>query len=310
MSKKILLYFILIIFFFKFENVYALENKIILKLNNEIITTLDIKNEEKYLTALYPNLKNLEKDKIFEISKNSLIRERIKKNEILKYTKSIDIEENQIEKIIYSYYVKLNIKSEDDFKNYLKDIGIKIEEFKQKISIETLWNQLIYSKFNTKVKIDEKMLKLIARQNIENESNSYFLKEIFFELDDGEKLENKYTLIKKTIEQTGFENTAIQYSISPSSKNKGEIGWIKFNSLNPLIKDSIQNLSLGEISEPISIPGGFLILVIDDVKKDIKENDLENEFKNLVNLKRNEQLNQYSVIYFSKVKKDLQIEEL
>ena len=309
MFKKILLYLILIIFF-KFENIYALENKIIIKLNNEILTTLDIKNEEKYLTSLYPNLKNLEKDKIFEISKNSLIRERIKKNEILKYTKSIDIGENQIEKIIYSYYIKLNIKSEDDFKNYLKDIGIKIEEFKQKISIETMWNQLIYSKFNTKVKIDEKMLKLIAKQNIENESNSYFLKEIFFELDDGEKLENKYTLIKKTIEQIGFENTAIQYSIAPSSKNKGEIGWIKFNSLNPLIKENIQNLSLGEISKPISIPGGFLILVINEIKKDVKENDLENEFKNLVNLKRNEQLNQYSIIYYSKIKKDFQIEEL
>lgn len=310
MLKKILFYFILTIFFYKFENVHALENKIIIKLNNEIITTLDIKNEEKYLTALYPNLKNLEEEKIFEISKNSLIRERIKKIEILKYTKRIDIEENQIEKILYSYYVKLNINSLDDFKNYLKNIDIKLEEFKQKISIETKWNQLIYSKFNTKVKIDEKMLKLIAQQNIENASNSYFLKEIFFELNNGEKLENKYSLIKNTIKQTGFENTVMQYSISPSSKNKGEIGWIKFNSLNPLIKDSIQNLSLGEISEPISIPGGFLILVIDEIKKDIKENDLENEFKNLVNLKRNEQLNQYSVIYFSKVKKDLQIEEL
>lgn len=310
MLKKNLFFIFLTLFFLQCKITYSVENKITHKINNEILTLIDIKNEEKYLSALNPNLNNLEKEKIFEIAKNSLIREVIKKNEILNYTKEILIDDTQFDNIISSYLLKLNINSKDEFRYYLQNHNLSLNEFREKIAIELIWNQLIYSKFNSKVRINKEALNSIAQQNIENQSNIYLLKEIVFELDNDEKLEKKYNLIKDAVKLNGFENTVMQFSLSPSSKNKGEIGWIRFNSLNSLVKESIKDLSIGELSDPISIPGGFLILKIEDIKKEINNNDLENELDNLIKLRRNEQLNQYSIIYFNKIKKDLKIEEL
>ena len=146
---------IFIIFLINLDNVKALENKILFKIENEIITSIDVENEKSYLKALNPNINNLDKNKLHLISKNSIIREKIKEKEILKYLENIVIDENFLKNLIKQRYTRLKLNNEKEFLEHIKNYNINIETVEKKISIEALWNQIIYQKFFKNVKIDK-----------------------------------------------------------------------------------------------------------------------------------------------------------
>ena len=106
---------IFILFLIVSNNATAIENKIIIKIENEIITTIDIENEKNYLKALNPNINDLENDRLNLISKNSLIREKIKENEILKYVENIKLNEEFLNTLIKERYSRLNLKIKVNF---------------------------------------------------------------------------------------------------------------------------------------------------------------------------------------------------
>ena len=299
----------LVLFFLICENTYSIENKILIKVDNEIITSIDIINESKYLKALNPEINNLTNDKIFEISKNSILREKIKKIEILKRVNNVKVERKFLDKLIFNTYSKLGINSKDEFKKHLEKYKIDINTVEDKISIEAIWNEFIYFKYSNKVKIDEEKLRQEINQNKVSNNVSLFLYEIVFNEKDKDSLKIKYESIKKDISEKGFENAALIHSISDTSRMGGKVGWIKKNSLSKKIKDEIEKINIGEITEPITIPGGFLILNIKDKKKVIEEIDIEDELKNQISYNKNIQLNQFSNIYFNKIKKDVIISE-
>ena len=303
---KILLTFS-IIYSFSFGQVKALENKILLKIDNEIITSLDVLNEIEYLKLINKDLKNIEKKKFFEISKNSIIREKIKIIELRKYIENLEVEEKYADLLIKDFFERLNIENKDMFEEFLKKKDLEIDFIKKKIEIEILWNQLIVSKFSKEIKLDEKKIRdEILKNNIQKE---FLLSEIVFNLEDNQKLEEKLLRIKKDIERSNFSNAALIHSISNSSNNGGNLGWIKFNSLNKKIKDKIKNTFIGNYTKPIVIPGGFLILKIEDQREtDVIEN-IDKEIEIIKKEIANKQLNQLSNMYFNKIKKEIQFNE-
>ena len=287
------------------------ENKIILKIDREIVTSLDIKNEARYLSALNPKIMELDEDKIFDISKNSIIRENIKKIEILKKTKDIEVNNDFLEKIIESRFKSLGLNSKDEFIKYLEKFGIKIDTVVKKIEIEAMWNQLIFFNFSKNVKINkEKLKKDIEKNKNLTETKQFLLKEILFDIKENSNLDERYEQIKKSISETGFENAASIYSISDTAKVGGLLGWIDENSFNSKIKSALFGLKLNEYSKPIIITGGFLILQISDIKIIKKKFDIDKELEKAINAETNRQLNQFSNIYFNKIKKDMVINEL
>ena len=308
--NKILLSNFILIFFLVLSS-HSLENKIILKIDQDIITSLDIENEKNYLSALNPNIKELDDKKIFEISKNSLIREKIKKIEISKNTNTVKLDTNFLEKIIETRYISLGLKTKNEFIAYLKKFDIEIGTVIKKIEIEALWNQIIFLKFSKNININKEDLKKKIESNINsNETRELFLKEIVFNIQESSNLDKKYNLIKKSILETGFENTASLYSISDTAKTGGALGWVSENSLNPKINEALLGLDLKEYSKPITIPGGFLILQISE-KRVVKEKiDIEMELKKTINAETNRQLNQFSNIYYNKVKQEISINEI
>ena len=179
----------------------------------------------------------------------------------------------------------------------------------EKISIESLWNQLIYEKFSTKVKINKEELKKQINENNNLKSKSYLLSEIVFNIENNNDLETKVKMIKNNIKKIGFKNTALTLSTSDSSTFGGQLGWVNEESLNKKIKNSLTKLKIGETTEPIFSSNGFLMLKIDEIKFTKKNYNLEKELEKLTNFKVNEQLNQYSNNYFNKIKKDLEINE-
>ncbi len=307
-NKKIIL--IILLLLSVTQNLYAIENKILIKVDNEIITTLDVEEEISYLYALNPRIRNLSDTEIFNISKNSLIREKIKKDEISKYLDKVELDSQSLKNYLENTYKRLGMSSIDEFENHLKSNNLSIEKIKKKISIEAIWNQLIYSKFFKKVKINRDDLEKRILNKKNNQIKDYFLSEILFRLPKNKKLDEVYNKILNKISLDGFENAAITYSIADSAKLGGKVGWIEENSLNTKIQNKLSNLDKGELSSPIITPGGFLILKIDNIKLKERKINLNKDVENLIKLETNKQLNQYSNIYFSKIEKNYKINEL
>ena len=298
---------IIIYFIFNFCNLNALENKILAKVDNEIITTIDIFNEIKYLSIINKDFNKLEKEKAFEISKNSLIREKIKEIELKKNFQSIEIDDQNLNRIIAKYSKEIGFSSYDEFKKYIASNNLNLNTIKTKIKIEALWNQLIIKKFFKDVKIDQEKIKSELNKNIFQ--TEFLLYEIVFSVQNRESLIEKVEAIINDVKIKGFENAALIHSVSDSANKGGKLGWIKKSSLNSKILLEIEKSEIGKLTEPITIPGGFLILKIKDKRNSKEKLNLDKALKLIIDEKTNEQLNQLSIIYFNKIKKDIQINE-
>ena len=255
--------------------------------------------------ALNDSLKELDKEKILNISNESIIRERIKKIEILKNFKEIKINEEYSDLLIKNVYSKLNLKSINEFEMYLKNYDLKISNIKTKITIDALWNELIIQKYGAKINVNETEIKRNILKNNKIQSKEYQLSEIIFEVTNKEEIQKKYAEVVKSINEIGFKNSAATFSFSESAKVGGDIGWINENSLNNNIKKYINNLQIGEITKPIILSNGILILKLINAKNIETTTDMKSELSKAINYERNRQLNQYSKIYYNKIKKNL-----
>jgi peptidyl-prolyl cis-trans isomerase SurA len=305
MKKKI----IILLFFLNIYQVQSIETKIIYKIQNEIITSIDIKNEFKYLVALNNSLRELDKEKILNISYESIIREKIKKTEILKNFKEIKINEEYSNLLITNIYSKLDLKSVGEFQLYLKDYNLTINDIKTKITIDALWNELIIQKYSSQINVNEDKIKKEILKNNKIKSKEYQLSEILYEVTSKIQIEEKYNEVIKSINEIGFENSASTYSFSESAKVGGSIGWVNENSLNNKIKKNVRDLKIGEITKPIILSNGVLILKLMNIKELETDIDTETEFRKAIKYERNRQLNQYSKIYYNKIKKNLDFNE-
>ena len=303
---KIIFLLLLCLIFFT-NKVFSKENKILLKLNNEIITTVDIVNEIKYLSIINKEFKKIEKNKKIEIAKNSLIKRKIKYIEISKFNKNINLEDSLYENILKDYFKSLKIDDNKNLKLFLNKEKLSKEFIREKISINIYWNQLIYKKFSKNVKINKAEIeKDLKSKKFQKE---FLLSEIVFSIDNDENLNNKLKNINNIISERNFSTAAINYSISDTAENGGKLGWIKEEILNNKIKKEINMTSIGKYTKPIVIPGGFLVLNIEDVRETEMDINIDKEIKKIITEKTNDQLNRFSNIFINKLKKNININE-
>ena len=307
MLKKILILFLVqLILIAKLS--YG-ENIIIIgKVGNVIITNYDVKKETTYLKILNSSLSDLENKKIFEIGKNSLSNELIKKKELEKFF-DLKKENSFLEQIFQNFYKDLGLKNENEFKKYLSiNKTYSVDEIKEKLKIEIMWNQLIYELYNRQVSIDENEL----LKRINNEKNiieEYLLYEIFFRLENSENLNEKKEKILSSISDIGFNNTANLYSISESSSYGGKIGWVKETNLSETIKIELEKINIGQHSKVMQIGNNFMSLKIEDKKSSNKIIDKKNRLEELKKFEVNKQLNLYSNMHFNKIKINYSLNE-
>ena len=312
MKKKI--FFCILIIFYLFTNqVNSLENKIILKVNNKMITTFNITQEERYLLVLNQKLTTIDKNKLKILATNSIIKEKIKEIELAKYyqiEKTLD--DANLQKIIKNLYETIGFQKENEFKDYLESQNLEFSSVKRKLAIEMLWNNLIFEKFKNRVVVDEIEIKNNIDKEIKNLrfSRNVFLSEILIRNSKDLKLDEIYSKILKSIDEIGFASTANIYSVSDTSKTGGKIGWVKETSLSKEILKEVINLKKDQISKPIKINENFLILKIDDAKINEQKIDKDKIFSDRVLFKTNQQLERFSLAYFNKVKQNIQINEI
>lgn len=306
-----ILLIILLILFLNIQSSKSLENRILLKVNEEIITTIDIYEEIKFLKLFNPAINSLSEAELFEVSKNSILRNKIKKIEIMNFVEELKIDDKFLSNLIKNKYSKMGINSLEDFERYLKNNNLDIKIIKEKFTIELIWNDLIFQKFSNKIILDkEKIKNEILKNKQKDRQRELLISEIVFNVDNKDDFQNKYEKILLDIDKIGFKKTALIHSNSDTASNGGLIGWIKEDNLNPTIKKAISRLQSGQFSKPIRGSTGFLIVKIDDEKESISEFNLDNKMKEVIKYKTNEQLNQFSSIYFNKIKKDLIIYDL
>ncbi len=300
----------IIIFFSLIELINSEEIKIKVKIQNEIITNIDIENEKKYLIFLNPKLEELDNERFNKIAKDSLITEIVKKNELKKFV-DIDQEDEFINRIEMNLLKQKNIKDRSEFIKILNGKNLEYKTIKKKLKIESLWNQLIYNKNINNVKINPKELKKKILKEIENNEKKfeYNLSEIVIMENMNEKLEDTILKINENIAEIGFENTANIFSLSNTAKNGGLIGWVNELQLSKKIITQIGEMKVEQISDPIKIQNGYLILKVNDKKEFKQKIDIDKQLKSLIDQEKNKQLNNFSIIFYKRLKKNLDIYE-
>ena len=301
LNKKTIV-LVLILFFFSNFSYSKINLQIIMKINDQILTTYDLEKESNYLIALNPKLNEIDKNELLKLAKRSIIKEKIRKSEILKY-KEINLENDQINIVLRNIIQNLNFSNQSQFENYLNNFDISINDLREKIGIENEWKNLVYSKYSTSIKIDkENLINKIDKSSKEEFFIEYDLSEIVFIKKQNISLEDQSKKIFESIQINGFENTANLYSITDSSKIGGKIGWVKKDNLSFEINRELQNLKINSHSNPIKIGNNYLILKINDIREKTVEFDKQKELNKMIMSETSKQLDKFSNIFYNKIK--------
>ena len=304
---------ILKIYIILFLNMVALKSAqseifIVAKVNEEVITNLDVDFEKRYLISLNPNLKKLDKNRISEYAKDSLINERIKKIEIEKRFKIVS-NKTILSKVIEDIYSSIGISSLSEFESYLLQNNVDIERVKEKISIEIAWNNLIVNIYENEIEIDQNAMNKEIEKFDEKKLDNLLLSEIVFTINEKKELKSKYEEIEKSINEIGFGETARIYSLSDSKKSGGSLGWIYKNQLSEEIKDKLNDLNIGDFTKPIVASGGFLILKLEDIKSENIKIDRDTQLKKMIEFEKERQFTRFSTLYYKRIFNNAEINE-
>lgn len=281
---------------------------IVAKVNQEIITNIDLEFEKKYLVSLNPNLKKLDENRINEYAKNSLINERVKRIEIEKKFEIIPNEE-LLSKVIADIYTSIGITNLNEFENYLSQNNVDIQKVKNKISIEIAWNDLIVKLFSNEIEIDQNLMNKELEKFDKRKVENLLLSEIIFTINNKKELELKYEEIKKSVEEIGFEETARIYSLADSKKIGGNLGWIYKKQLSEEIRNALNEINIGDFTRPIITSGGFLVLKLNDMKTEDIKIDKNAQLQKMIEFERERQFTRFSTLYYKRIYKNAEIDE-
>ena len=311
MNKVLPIIFLFVLFLSNQIHVQATNvSKIIIKVENEIITNFEIKN--KILSTLIISNQQINQNNINGLKKQSLdalILLKLKKIELNKY--NLVKNDKTVESNVNSYIKSISLNNKMDLEKIFQSNYIDFELFKQEIETEFMWQKLIYKIYSSKIDFDNKIIDQEVDQIINSQSDleEFKLSEIEILTNNLQNENEEINKIQKQIKEIGFEMTAFKNSDSSSAINNGDIGWINSKSLSKDVYSQLAKLSIGEISEPIKRQNSILFLKIDDKKiskvKDIDKNKIRD---NLISQKKNELFNLYSRSHLSKLKNTSLIE--
>ena len=293
-------------FVFLFAQANAITNKILLKVENEIITNYEVKN--KILTSLVLAGNEISQENINKLKKQaleSLIENKLKIIELEKF--KIKKNSNQINSYLNSISGNDILALENKFKINNLDYNLFLEE----IEIQTKWQNFIYLFYKGKMEIDENSINNDIEKIVKDNKNfkEYKISEIEINIEENSNIDQIVLDLKNKIKDEGFETAALNYSISSSSNNKGSLGWISSKSLSQEIFEILKKLNTGQISRPIKRQNSILFLKLDDVRTSKVENiNIEDLKIKMIDRKKNEMFNLYSKSHLSKLRNSVLIE--
>ena len=270
MKHKISVIITLLILFLN-NNLYGFNSKIIVKVEDEIITNYDLKN--KILITLILSNQEINQQNIDELKKavlDQLINLKLKKMELSKY--KIKKDEGRIN----SYLKSISGNNIQNFKNKFFENNLDFELFLDEVDTEIRWQQLIYTLYGKKIDINEATIDVEVEKIIKERSNVEEFELYEIEISSNLDVPEKQIIedILKKINTIGFENSALNFSTSTTSSQKGYLGWINGKTLSKEIYLILSKMKIGEVSRPIKKQNNILFLKLNN-KRTIKPEQLE-----------------------------------
>jgi peptidyl-prolyl cis-trans isomerase SurA len=304
--KKIIILKIFIIFICLTQvQLYAsIENRVIAKVGDQIVTSYELINKIK--TILFLNKQVLNQENINSIKQQALILlidNKIKIEEIKKYNHSFT-QNNMLQNNLDKIAKKFNTDSQG-LKELFTNNTIDYAIYKNDVETDLLWNTLIFRLYEEKISFNEKEVENDLKKFISNQEDveEYKLSEIEILINDSLKDRNEIVQIQQQIKDMGFKNAAIKLSISTTASEGGDLGWVNSKSLSEQVLTIVSKLRINEISKPIIKMDKLLFLKLIDKKKiKIKENNLDTIREKIINEKKNEYLQLFSNNHLSKIK--------
>ena len=304
-------YFFLIFFFSYFlvltNNLQSnIQSSIILKVDKKIITSFDVKN--KILSTLIiagNDITQANIDQLKEQTLENLIIIKLKEIELEKF--NFKANKQRVNKFISRVSGNNKEKLKNDFKNNGLDFNLWVKE----IETEFKWQQFIYFNYSNKIEIDENFIDIEIKKILKSSSNNKEVNLSEIEIFQNDEFSNSDLIsrIFDEIKKYGFEDTALKFSVSSSSSEKGNLGWINIKTLSKKINNVLKNLKPGQVSEPIIQTNSILFIKLNS-ERILENNDIDEELlkKNLIRRKQDELFNLYSRSHLSKLKNNSLIE--
>lgn len=298
--KKFLIFLFVFFTGFNFLSFAKDENKIVVKIENELITSYDVKN--KILTSLVLSNSEITQENINKLKRKSLeelISNRLKRIELSKYS----LKKNNIK--INSYLNSISSNDINGLKSKFEINNINFEIFLEEVDTEFRWRNLIYNNYSKKINIDPKVIQKEVKKMIKNEKKTikFNLSEIEIFIENNQLDNEKIILLQKHIKDFGFEDAVSKFSISNTSNNNGNLGWINSNSIANDILKYLNEIEIGEVTKPFKKQGKIIFLKINDKKvSNPSEINVEKMTTELVEKKKNELFDLYSNSLLSKLK--------
>jgi len=283
---------------------------VVANVDNQVITNLDLQNRYDFF-AKTSNLKtSSEAEKLFILNKltEKLIEERLEMQSAK--DANITIPNEELAKTLEVVAQSQGAKNAKQVETYFKSKGISYDEYVQQIAAQLLYKELVKKVIAPKVKVTNSDLnEMLELQKMNGKRISLNLSEIFIPFKN--KTEEKASLslatklVRKINEGGNFINIARQFSKSASKDLDGEIGWVEVLKMDPKVYESLKDLKVGQISNPIRVDTGYYIFKVMDTKTvEGLGDDEETKVRNMI---FNEKLQIEAKSYLSDLKKSAYI---
>ena len=305
--KRYFLIFFFSFFLFLTNNLQSnIQSSIILKVDKKIITSFDVKN--KILSTLIiagNDITQANIDRLKEQTLENLIYIKLKEIELERF--DFKVNKQRVNKFINRVSGNNKEKLKIDFKSNGLDFNLWVKE----IETEFKWQQFIYSNYSNKIEIDESFIDIEIKEILKSRLNNKEVNLSEIEILQNDELSNSDLIsgIFDEIRKYGFEDTALKFSVSSSSSEKGNLGWINIKTLSKKINNVLKNLKPGQVSKPIIQTNSILFIKLNS-ERILENNDIDEELlkKNLIRRKQDELFNLYSRSHLSKLKNNSLIE--
>jgi len=284
-----------------------IKDALLATIGDKPVTKSDIVNEIKIILLL--NNESYSDDKrqqLYQLAMKSTVKRKIKEIEIERY-KIEEYNKPDLNKELIKLANSINVDL-DTLKNICSTNELDFSLIEDQVKIELMWNSLIFSLYKDRLSlnVDEIEEQLKVAQN-KKELEEFLISEIIIDLVEDSNFKSKIENLKNEIKEKGFENVAMELSISESAINGGDLGWLNENVISEKFKEVIVKTQIGEISEPIILSNGIIIFKVRDkkkVKNDITIEDIKNQ---IVNSEKTKILTMYSKSHYDKARRSISV---
>ena len=283
-----------------------ISDSLFMTIGDKAIAQSDIVNEIKILLILKNESYSEEKrEEMHKLSVQSIIKRKIKEIEIER-TDFFEFNQQDVNSELERLANNINVDLET-LKNICESNELDFAIIEKNIQISLAWNSLIFQLYKDKISIDSDEIDEQLRISQEKKTEEYLISEIMIKPVEKNMVESEIKKLKDKIKIEGFESVAKRLSISESALKGGNLGWVSETIISEKFKSEIINTPIGNISKPILLPEGILLLKVKDKRKSKRFINLEDAKNQLVNAEKTKILNIHSLSHYDKLRRSISI---